>query len=152
MIAFEVSLNGKRACVAGVEGFGVLSAILSWVRRHPEKRRQGRTAAEGLIVVGGLRSEASGPGEHLKWISRSLRVGDRVSIRVVDTLKVDVPATRHRDDPVTIERAKRQYLQRLKKELKDRSVATQSNKGAAPDRGRPGVRAKRAAPRRGRSG
>jgi len=152
MIAFEVSLNGKRACVAGVEGFGVLSAILSWVRRHPEKRRQGRTAAEGLIVVGGLRSEASGPGEHLKWISRSLRGGDRVSIRVVDTLKVDVPATRHRDDPVTIERAKRQYLQRLTKELKDRSVATPSNKGAAPDRGRAGVRAKRAAPRRGRSG
>ena len=153
MIAFEVSLNGKRACVAGVEGFGVLSAILSWVRRHPEKRRHGRTAEEDLTVdVGGLRSEDSGPGEHLKWISRSLSVGDRVSIRVVDTLKVDVPATRHRDDPVTIERAKRQYLQRLKKELKDSSVATPSDKGAAPDRDRPGVGAKRGAPRRGRSG
>ena len=152
MIAFEVSLNGKRACVAGVEGFGVLSAILSWVRRHPEKRR-GRTAEEGLTIdVGGLRSEDSGPGEHLRWLSRSVRVGDRVSIRIVDTLKVDVPATRHRDDPVTIARAKRRYLQRLEKELKDSSVATPSNKHAAPDRGRPGVRAKRGAPRRGRSG
>ena len=63
MIAFEVSLNGKRACVAGVEGFGVLSAILSWVRRHPEKRRQGRTTDEDLTVdVGGLRSEDSAAG------------------------------------------------------------------------------------------
>ena len=153
MIAFEVSLNGKRACVAGVEGFGVLSAILSRVRRHPEKRRHGRTAEEGLTVdVGGLRSEDSGPGEHLRWLSRGLRVGDRVSIRVVDTLKVDVPATRHRDDPVTIERAKRRYLHRLEKELTDGSVAMPSTKRAARDRGRAGVRAKRGAPPRGRSG
>jgi hypothetical protein len=31
MLTFEVSLNGKRSCVAGVEDFGVLSAILTHV-------------------------------------------------------------------------------------------------------------------------
>jgi hypothetical protein len=120
MIAFDVSLNGKRACVAGVEDFGVLSAILTWVRRHPETRRRGRTADELTVEVSGLQSQHPGPGEHLKWLSRNLRVGDRVSIRVVDTRKVDEPKTRYRDNPATVERAKRRYFERLKNELKDR--------------------------------
>jgi hypothetical protein len=130
MIAFEVSLNGRRVCTAGIEHFGVVSAILTWVRRHPKRSRTGKTVEEELTAeVGGLRSQDSEPGEHLEWFKRSLHVGDRVSIRVVDVTKVDAPKTRPRDDPATVARAKRRYFERLKKEL---------------------ATAKRSAPRRGR--
>src|SRR5207244_13340347 len=61
MIAFEVSLNRKRVCTAGVPDFGVLSAILSWVRRRPDQSRGGKTIEEELTAeVGGLHSEVSG--------------------------------------------------------------------------------------------
>jgi hypothetical protein len=61
MIAFEVSLNGKRVCTAGVQDFGVLSAIVSWVRRRPAQSRDGKTIEEELTVeVGGLVTEAPG--------------------------------------------------------------------------------------------
>lgn len=33
MIAFEETLKGKRVCTEGVEDFGVLSTVLTWVRR-----------------------------------------------------------------------------------------------------------------------
>ena len=117
MTAFEVFLNGKRACVAGVPGFGVLSLIMSSVRRRPEPGRRSRVKQELRLDVGGLESRDPGPGEHLRWIARRLRAGDRVSIRVLRTDTVDPPVTRHRDDPAVIERAKRRYLARLKKEL-----------------------------------
>lgn len=117
MTAFEVSLNGRRACVAGVPGFGVLSLVVSAVRRPPQATGRSRTKQELRLEVAGLESRDSGPGEHLKWIARNLRAGDRVSIRVVRTATVDPPAKRHRDDPAMIQRAKRRYLAHLKKEL-----------------------------------
>jgi hypothetical protein len=36
MIAFEIIVNGTKLCNAGIEGLGVLSAILSWAHRVPE--------------------------------------------------------------------------------------------------------------------
>ncbi len=32
-VAFEVFLNGRRICIAGVTGRGALSAIATWVKR-----------------------------------------------------------------------------------------------------------------------
>ena len=33
MIAFKLSINREYVCTAGVPAFGVLSAIITWVRR-----------------------------------------------------------------------------------------------------------------------
>jgi hypothetical protein len=32
---FEVFINGKRICVAGMDSYGVLSAVINWVHRDP---------------------------------------------------------------------------------------------------------------------
>lgn len=89
MIAFKVSLNGKRVCTAGVRDFGVVSAIVSWVRRKPENSRRKKGIEEELTAeIGGLDGDSRA---HLNWLSRRLRVGDRVTVEVVETDIVDKP-------------------------------------------------------------
>ena len=114
MIAFKLSINGEYICTAGVRDFGVVSAIITWVRRKPENGRDGETKTiqeELTAELGGLDSKSR---EHLKWWSQRLRVGDRVSIEVVDAKRADKPKRRYRDDPKVVERAKRRYLERSK--------------------------------------
>jgi len=113
MITFKVSLNGTKICIAGVRDVGVLSAIVTCVRRKAQDRRRGSRRQELSVEVGGL---DGGANEHLKWLSRRLRVGDRLAIEVIESETVDTPTRRHRDDPRMVQRAKRRYLARLKKE------------------------------------
>lgn len=118
VIAFQVSVNGEIVCTAGIENFGVVSAILTWVRRRPEQARDGVDIEEELTVeVGGLDTRDPLASEHLKWLGRSLAVGDSVTVRIVDVVQIDQPETRQRDDPDDVKRAKRRYVERLKEEL-----------------------------------
>ena len=120
MIAFKVSLNGNDVCTAGIRDFGVLTAMVTWVRRKPEHRRTRQRIEEDLRVdIGGLDSVAN---EHLTWLRRHLRAGDRIAIEVVKSDSADTPRRRRRDDPRMVERAKRRYFERLKKEYATDSV------------------------------
>ena len=87
MRALEYHINGKRACVAGINGAGVLATHVDIVRgsvRSPEQH-----APEDIhIHVGGLNSHTR---THLVWLHRSLRVGDSVPIDVVETKRVNRP-------------------------------------------------------------
>jgi hypothetical protein len=59
MIAFQVRLNGKPLCTAGIGDTGVLGAHVSWVRRSKGLVRSmtGRAVRQELILaVGGLTS------------------------------------------------------------------------------------------------
>ena len=132
MIAFKLSINGAYICTAGVRDFGVLSAIITWVRRKAENGRDGKTIEEELTAeLGGLDGE---PKEHLKWWGQRLRVGDRVSIEVVEAKRADKPKRRYRDDPKVVERAKRRYFERLRKELGASSMRRASSKPVQPTR------------------
>lgn len=114
MITFRVSLNGRDICTAGIRDFGVLTAMVTWVRRKPEQGRRGKRIEEQLTAdIGGLDSAAN---EHVSWLSRRLRVGDRIAIEVAKSDRADTPKRRRRDDPQIVERAKRRYFERLKKE------------------------------------
>jgi len=53
MLAFEIHLNGKRLCTAGIGEPGALSAILTWVRGEPRKEAK-KTDDFASIRVGGL--------------------------------------------------------------------------------------------------
>jgi hypothetical protein len=78
MIAFQIQLNGKTLCNAGVGDAGVLGAHVSWIRRNKGLVRsiQGRRMRQELILdVGGLTSERD---EHVRWLHRNLKVGDQV--------------------------------------------------------------------------
>ncbi len=77
MIAFEVSVNGKRVCVAGAER--VSSVSLHWAHHSPQ--RVG-------FSVGGVSSEG-GVDHHCEWDVPPIGVGDEVTIRIVEADAVD---------------------------------------------------------------
>lgn len=86
MRAFEVHLNNKKICVAGIGGDGVLTTIIDYVGGYG----RGETA----LTVGGL---ISSKDEHVSWIKRrKLRKGDELLVKVVEVETVDNPRHRHR--------------------------------------------------------
>ena len=115
MIAFEVHLNGKKLCTAGLEEFGDLCAQLNW-RRGPHVRME--TAFEHqfelaeLLVAGvnvrykNKKAPRLKPGfayaESLEWTRHKFKQGDEIKIRVVEVAAVDKPrkrtAIQSRDD------------------------------------------------------
>jgi hypothetical protein len=110
MIAFEVHLNGKKLCTAGVGQLGVLSACMSW-RAQPYKKG-GPPVAEYLrLDVGGLANS----GEHLRWLDRKLKRGDLVSIKVVEVDSVDKPRERQRPNAAADLRRQKQYVRQMAK-------------------------------------
>jgi hypothetical protein len=114
MIAFEVYINGKRECTAGIAGPAVLTAAVCWVLRHPAAR--GLRRKELSLGVGGLASRSD---EFRDWSQRGLRVGDEVIVRIIETARVDKPKKRRRmrATPAQIRRRKQAHLKRLAKEL-----------------------------------
>src|SRR5258707_12888981 len=96
MIAFEVILNGDKLCIAGVEGPGVISAILSWASRATMADTENNESCSGqelTLEVGGLQSNDVGRGgTHISWLNRRLEVGDVLTIQIKNLLAVDEPA------------------------------------------------------------
>jgi len=99
MIAFEVSVNGKRVCVAGAEDLGVLSTIITACGKLGRKSvpyRPDETSSEVHYSVGGLTSRPNPKDDHhLKWKSaQRLAIGDVITVRVVETKKASRVASR----------------------------------------------------------
>jgi hypothetical protein len=114
MLAFEILINGKKRCTAGISGPCVLTAALSWVLREPTSRRGKRK--ELNLGVCGLVSRSD---EFLEWLQCDLQPGDEVTIRIVEVAKVDKPKKRRRQraTPTQIQRRKQALIKRLAKEL-----------------------------------
>ena len=76
---FDVSVNGRKLCRAGVGRDGVLNAIVSWVRlagpAAANARRLKTSEEETSLHVGGLAGDT-----HRHWPRRTLKPGDRVVI------------------------------------------------------------------------
>jgi len=111
MLAFEIHMNGKRICIAGIGEPGVLSAILHWIGSAP--RKGARKADEhASIRVGGLIGSIE---EHVTWVRRDLRRGDEVVIRVIETECADKPRERERDTAGRIRSRQKRQVRRLAK-------------------------------------
>jgi hypothetical protein len=122
MVAFEVVVNGKKACNAGLAGRGVLTAILSWAHRVPHldpETNQSYPTEELMLDVGGLVSTSENqPGDQMSWLRRQLQVGDTITINIKNLETVDEPETRERQKSEDVARqAKRRYFEQLKKEF-----------------------------------
>lgn len=96
MIAFEVSLNGKRQCLAGVGETGILTAQLNWVERSEEQIRgvpdemRANLAEKTLdLHVGGNSLQ----GQYHTWLSIPIQKGDKIEVVVKDAAEVDSPQT-----------------------------------------------------------
>jgi len=87
MITFEIAVNGKKLSTAGLNGPGVVTSAVTWVRGEPKK--EGDVAIDHLdFRVGGLVSRT---GTHVIWLRRDLKVGDDVRITVLENRKADKP-------------------------------------------------------------
>lgn len=84
MRAFKVQINGRNICTAGLGDLGVLTAILSWVKRESEADE------EFHLGVGGLRNPE---GDHANWKCPPVQVGDQIVLRIIETTRVTKPAT-----------------------------------------------------------
>lgn len=84
---FVVSVNGRQRCVAGFDGYAVLSAGIVFVR---SAERECMPLIDGVarFTVGGGNGR-----EHVHWLNEDLFVGDEVNIRILDGGPVD-PRTR----------------------------------------------------------
>ena len=82
--AYEVLLNGRRMCVAGIAGSCVLNAMVDFVN--------GTDHDELLLTIGGL---VSVTGEQLIWVSTNLKVGDEIRVKLLDAGSVDEPTKRY---------------------------------------------------------
>jgi len=106
MRAFDVRLNAKALCVAGIDGDGVVTTIITSVA--------GRGGQSLSLTVGGL---VSGVNEHVMWRARGLKVGDEVTLKVVEVDSADRPRTRRRSDPKEEERRAKAYARSMVKKF-----------------------------------
>jgi len=90
MTVFDVYLNDRKRCRAGVGADGVLTATVTWVKLTGAAARRARTLRrpleEARLHVGGLRKST-----HRSWLERDLQVGDRVTIEIVESSRADRP-------------------------------------------------------------
>jgi hypothetical protein len=118
MIAFEVFVNEQKSCVAGVDGPGVVSAILTWATRVPKTGPEDEVSyspQELTLVVGGLRNVEA---DHVYWSKHYLEVGDVVTLKIKDLQTVDEPSTTQPlDSPEVVREMRRRYYEELKKEF-----------------------------------
>ncbi len=102
MRAFEVYLNGKRLCLAGVGNDGVLTTNVTHV---PFRRRR-----ETRLYVGGL---VLPQDEHVFWRQTTLRLGDEIRLKIVEKTAVDRPRKRSRRDPAAEAKVEKRQLRKL---------------------------------------
>jgi hypothetical protein len=106
MIALEVTLNGKRICVAGAEDLSVLSTIISACGKLGKKTVHPRAGDETFDVhysVCGLTSRPDPSKDvHVKWKSIApLKVGDVIQVRILETRKADRARSRKKAERKT---------------------------------------------------
>lgn len=107
MRAFEIYLNGKRLCVAGIGDSGVLSAIVNWVARE--------NVGDLFMDVAGLVTPIH---EHVSWIGQKrLRVGDKIQVRVIEATSVDKPKRKKPPNAAYLLRARKLYVRKMAKEF-----------------------------------
>lgn len=102
MRAFDVSLNGKKLCRAGIGDDGVLTTIVNWVAR--------KSVGDLFLEVGGLVSKVD---EHISWVSQKpLQVGDTIQVIVVEAKSVDEPTKKQRPSEAALLKARKRYVRR----------------------------------------
>ena len=84
MRGMEVHLNGNKLCTVGIGTDGVLNTTLNLASRKGEYHMEMR--------IGGLENN-----EFLIWPTRSLRLGDEITVRIIETDSIDPPAERKPD-------------------------------------------------------
>jgi hypothetical protein len=83
---FEILKNGERVCIAGINGDGVLSVGVIYVKH------QGKDACHDLQIGGlGMFDGSQDRQHHAAWLSPVVSTGDEITIRILPPGKYDQP-------------------------------------------------------------
>ncbi len=104
MTAFEIHLNGRKMCTAGINEAGVVVPTITWASRGTNKNDE-----DLEFRVGGLISRTK---THVDWFHRMLKTGDEVKIVVVETKKVDRPKKKRRESKAARVKREQKYLEK----------------------------------------
>ena|ERR1700694_3340203 len=122
MRAYEVFLNGKRLCVAGIGSDGYISAYITY---------QSDPNATWIDVMG-LENRKK---LYVRWTRKNLRVGDEVLLKIVDRKSVDkYEVIRPHDEKKDLESMKRDVREKAKAlglEIREKRKAKKHTKGFA---------------------
>jgi len=115
-VAFDVFVNGKKLCRAGVGELGVITAIVSWVRRAASASENASANSEELLLeVGGLYHDAARSNVHKRWAHLYLAPGDRVNVRIVRAASFDPASRVSVSSAADIKRGEERYLKHVGK-------------------------------------
>src|ERR1041385_5785260 len=102
MIAYEVHINGKKICTAGLKGLGDICVHLNY-RRGPHVASATGFTHDGLlseVMIGGSEvryKKKTAPhlkagfryAEALEWVNYKIEPGDEVTIKLVEAASMD---------------------------------------------------------------
>jgi len=118
MRAYEVFLNGKRLCVAGIGNDGYISAYVTY---------QSDPNATWIDVMG-LENRKK---LYVRWTKTNLQVGDEVLLKIVDRKSVDkYKVIRRHDEKRDLESMKRDVREKAKAlglEIREKRKAKRQN-------------------------
>jgi hypothetical protein len=134
MTVFDVFVNGRKLCRAGVGRDGVLSAIVSWVKLTGDAastaRRLKRPSEETRLHVGGLSQRI-----HRRWPGRMLKVGDRVAIAIVAAETFDRPQYKKPENAELRRQHEKRYYLHLKRKFEGPHARSSEGARRAVDEG-----------------
>jgi hypothetical protein len=96
MKVFEIIVNGDKPKLVGLSSSGVISCILTIVRKK-NKKTVGRESIS--IGVSGLFNEPTDEKTYVRWLDKKMKVGDLITIRVKTGRKSDAPIS-SRTEPI----------------------------------------------------
>jgi hypothetical protein len=116
MLCFDVYVNGRRLCRAGVESGGTSAILHCSAGSRLSAVARGRSRRDQVdLDVGGLFSPRPEEYHFPKWVARRLKLGDEVTIRLVQARKADHPKRTDVETRAWVEERERAYFERLKK-------------------------------------
>src|ERR1700686_3761601 len=101
MIAFDVYLNDRKLCRAGIGDSGVLSAIVTWAATTMSTGIKNNSQ---FLNLGGL---ITPEGNHVTWINQKpLAPGDKIQINIVEADSVDEHHIHEPEEDARLRKAK----------------------------------------------
>jgi len=116
MRAYEVSLNGRRLCTAGIGKNGYVSAYVTYVSERNET---------GIDVVGLVSRKKI----YVRWTRRPLHTGDEIKIKIVNKKTADKfkKIIGHVDSPDRVLELRKRMVRKMAKEFGWKILQTRKN-------------------------
>ncbi len=89
MTVIEIRVNGQLIATCGTEDMRAVAAMVT-----AGKPRHGDSPFNYVVECHGVRPKNANSDEVLKWLKRSIALGDEVSLRVVHATQADEPVDR----------------------------------------------------------